>query len=96
MDMENFARDSGFTTASSESTLKKLKAYIRQGIPVICLLDLGFGEDHQQRYVTMVGFDDVNAVVICHDGLMPNRLIGYDAFNNAWSRAGNWLLVIVP
>jgi hypothetical protein len=73
-----------------------LKAYIRQGIPVICMLDLGFDLYHQPHYVTVIGFDDVNAVVICHDGQTPNRLIGYDAFNKAWSRAGSLLLVIVP
>jgi ABC-type bacteriocin/lantibiotic exporter with double-glycine peptidase domain len=96
MDMENFAREAGFATASSEGTLRELKAYARKGIPVICMLDLGFGLYHQPHYITMVGFDDVNAVIIVHDGVTPDRLIGYDAFQKAWDRAGRWMLVIVP
>lgn len=96
MDMETFARDAGFTTVSSDGTLNELKMYIRKGIPVICMLDLGFGLYRQPHYVTIIGFDDVNAVIICHDGATPNRLIGYDAFQKAWSRADRWMLVIVP
>lgn len=96
MDMENYAREEGFATVSSEGTLKELKAYVRKGIPVICMLDLGFGLYHRPHYVTMIGFDDVNAVIIGHDGKMPDSLIAYVAFQKAWSRAGRWMLVIVP
>ena len=96
MDMEAFARESGFTTASSEGTLEELKAYVRKGMPVICMLDLGFGLYHRPHYITMVGFDDVNAVIIGHDGKIPDSVIGYDVFRKAWDRTGRWMLVIVP
>jgi ABC-type bacteriocin/lantibiotic exporter with double-glycine peptidase domain len=96
MDMESFAREDGFKTTSSSGTLAELKASIRKGKPVICLLDLGFSLYHQPHYIVVIGFDDVHTVIICHDGSTPNSLIGYDKFNNEWARAGNWMLMIEP
>lgn len=96
MDMENFAREAGFKTTSAYGTLDELKAYIRKGTPVICMLDLGFSLYHQPHYISVIGFDDVYAVIIGHDGLTPNSLIGYEKFDREWSRAGRWMLVIEP
>jgi len=96
MDMENFAREAGFKTTSSYGTIEELKAYIRKGMPVICMLDLGFGLYHQPHYISVIGFDDVNAVIIGHDGLTPDSVISYEKFNKEWTRAGRWMLVIEP
>jgi ABC-type bacteriocin/lantibiotic exporter with double-glycine peptidase domain len=96
MDLENYARDAGFTTASSSGTLEGLKAVIRKGTPVICMLDFGFGPYRQPHYVSVIGFDDAHAVIIEHDGSKPNSLIDYDEFDKVWKRAGRWMLVITP
>jgi ABC-type bacteriocin/lantibiotic exporter with double-glycine peptidase domain len=96
MDMENYAREAGFKTTSSSGTLAELKAHVRKGLPVICLLDLGFGLYHQPHYITVVGFDEAHAVIIGHDGVTPNSLIGYEKFDKDWRRAGRWMLVIEP
>ncbi len=96
MDMESYARASGFDTSSFSGTLDGLKEYIRRGLPVICLLDLGFWVYHQPHYVTVIGFDDGNALIIEHDGLKPDSLMSYRKFSEAWSRAGLWMLVITP
>ncbi len=96
MDMENFVKDEGIEPASSSGTLVELKAHIRRGVPVICLLDLGFGPYRQPHYVTVIGFDDVNAVIIAHDGVKENSLIRYETFDKEWKRAGNWMLVARP
>lgn len=96
MDMERYAREAGFKTESYSGSLDQLKANIRKGKPVICLLDLGFSLYRRPHYVSVIGFDDENSVIIAHDGLKPDRLIGYKAFHKAWDRAGRWMLVIVP
>jgi len=96
MDLENFARDAGFATTSSSGTLEGLKAVIRKGTPVICMLDFGFGLYRQPHYVSVIGFDDAHAVLIEHDGSKPNSLMGYDEFDKVWNRAGRWMLVITP
>ena len=96
MDMENFARERGFEASSSSGDLEDLKAHLRKDVPVICLLDLGFGPYRRPHYITAIGFDDMHAVIIEHDGLRSNRLMGYESFNRAWTRAGSWMLVIKP
>jgi ABC-type bacteriocin/lantibiotic exporter with double-glycine peptidase domain len=96
MDMENFMREAGFETITSAGTLEELKVRIRTDLPVICLLDLGFGPYRQPHYVTVIGFDDANAVIIAHDGLKANSVIGYKIFEKEWSRGGHWMLIANP
>lgn len=96
MDLEQYARTSGFQTRSSGSTLEDLKTAIRGNEPVICLLDLGMGPYRQPHYVTVTGFDDINALFVMHDGEAANRTMTYTAFGKYWQRAGNWMIVISP
>lgn len=96
MDLEQYARSAGFRTHSSGSTLDDLKAAIRGNNPGICLLDLGMGPYRQPHYVTVTGFDDVNALFIMHDGETANRTMTYKTFGKYWLRAGNWMIVVKP
>jgi ABC-type bacteriocin/lantibiotic exporter with double-glycine peptidase domain len=96
MDMENFMREAGFETITAAGTIEELKLRIRTELPVICLLDLGIGPYRKPHYVTVIGFDDANAVIIAHDGLKANSVIGYKTFENEWTRAGHWMLIAHP
>lgn len=96
MDLEEYAREAGFTAHSAAGTPDAVKDTIRKDIPVICLLDLGFSLYRKPHYVTAVGFDDEKQCMIVHDGLQPNRLMDYDDFRAAWDRAGRWMLVVTP
>jgi ABC-type bacteriocin/lantibiotic exporter with double-glycine peptidase domain len=96
MDMESFLREEGFETMSSAGTFDALKEQVRKEVPVICLLDLGFSVYRRPHYITVIGFDEVDAVIIAHDGLQANRVIMYDKFLKEWGRAGNWMLVSHP
>ncbi|MHB8844859.1 MAG: C39 family peptidase [Nitrospirota bacterium] len=96
MDLEQYARTSGFQTRSSDNTPKALKEAIRHNNPVICLLDLGVGPYRQPHYVIVTGFDEVNALFIMHDGKTADRTMAYEKFGKYWLRAGNWMVVISP
>jgi ABC-type bacteriocin/lantibiotic exporter with double-glycine peptidase domain len=98
MDLERYAREAGFTAESSAgaASLEMIKTPVRNSIPVICLLDLGFGPYKQPHYVTVIGFDDGNTIFITHDGVKQDRLMSYETFERAWSRAGRWMLVVRP
>ena len=96
MDLERYAKDQGFTTASSAGTAAALKTAVRSGIPVICLLDLGFWFYRQPHFVTVIGFDDRNDLFIMHDGATPNKTMLYEDFEKKWARAGYWMIVITP
>jgi len=96
MDLERYAKDEGFKTSSTAGTTTALKTAIVSNIPVICLLDLGFGFYRQPHFVTVIGFDDGNGLFIMHDGATPNRTMTYKDFENNWKRAGKWMIVITP
>jgi ABC-type bacteriocin/lantibiotic exporter with double-glycine peptidase domain len=96
MDMESYARKAGFDTSSFAGTLDDLRSSLLLDVPVICLLDPGFGIYRRPHYIIAVGFDDENAVLIQHDGLRANSVMGYDDFDKAWKRGGRWMLVIRP
>jgi predicted double-glycine peptidase len=96
MDLERYAKDEGFKTSSSAGTAAALKTAIVSNIPVICLLDLGFGFYRQPHFVTVIGFDDGNGLFIMHDGATPNRTMTYEDFEKKWARAGKWMIVIEP
>ncbi len=96
MDMEKYLRDRGFETASSSGTLNTLEDEVRRNVPVICLLDLGYGLFRRPHYVTVIGFDDAGKAVIVHDGVTANKVIGFGTFTREWERAGNWMLVARP
>jgi len=96
MDLERYAKDQGFTTASSAGTAAALKTAVRSNIPVICLLDLGVWFYRQPHFVTVIGFDDGNGLFIMHDGGTPNKTMLYEDFERKWARAGKWMIVITP
>jgi ABC-type bacteriocin/lantibiotic exporter with double-glycine peptidase domain len=96
MDLERYAKESGLKTASSDGNADALKSAVRSNIPVICLLDLGFGPYRQPHYVTVIGFDDGNGLFVMHDGITPDKTMSYEAFEKKWLRAGRWMIVIKP
>jgi ABC-type bacteriocin/lantibiotic exporter with double-glycine peptidase domain len=96
MDLERYAKEAGLRTDAASGTLDALRRTIRNNEPVICLLDLGFGPYRAPHYVTVIGFDDVNRLVIMHDGEAPDRTMGYEKFGKVWKRAGNWMIVVTP
>ncbi len=96
MDMEHYAKASGFLTATPPGNIDVLRAELRMDRPVICLLDLGYGFYRQPHYITAIGFDDGNGLIIMHDGRKANATLSYESFERAWARAGHWMLVVTP
>jgi ABC-type bacteriocin/lantibiotic exporter with double-glycine peptidase domain len=96
MDMERAAKEQGLRTATAHGDRGLLFASLRRNVPVICLLDLGFGPVKQPHYVIVTGFDDGNRLFIMHDGAVRDRTMSYEQFEKYWSRAGKWMLVVGP
>lgn len=94
MDMEQYVRSQGLHAESMKGRLDDIEAAIRKNIPVILLLDMGFGPYRRPHYVVAIGFDRVKRVVLMHDGRTENRVMGYDDLEHAWRRAGYWMLIV--
>ncbi len=95
-DMDRYAKEAGFVTASPHGGSDDLRSLLRTDRPVICLLDLGYGRYRHPHYVTVIGFDDVNRLFIMHDGDRANLTMSYDDFETAWSRAEHWMIMVTP
>ncbi|MDA0836869.1 MAG: C39 family peptidase [Planctomycetota bacterium] len=77
-------------------TLDAIKAWIRQGVPVIALMQVGPPIVRQHHFIVMIGFDDSRGQFITHDAYLANRIISYRKFTKQWSRARHWALVMAP
>jgi ABC-type bacteriocin/lantibiotic exporter with double-glycine peptidase domain len=96
MDMERAAKEAGFRTTTAHGDRVLLLASLKRNVPVICLLDLGFGPLQQPHYATVIGYDDGNRLFIMHDGIERDRTMPYGQFEKAWARAGKWMLLVEP
>ncbi len=94
IDLYIHAKKRGYRVSQSEGTLKELVGLIKQGIPVIVMLDRGIGFFQKNHFVVLVGYNSKG--VFAHDGQEKNRFIPVDEFKKQWQRAGNWMLVIRP
>lgn len=93
-DMELYAKSRGLPVRSMKGDLTTIRSWIEQGAPVICLIDMGFWVYRRPHYVTVIGYDDSKGVLIMHNGAAPDRTASINSFEQAWQRAGNWMLVI--
>ena len=91
-DLERFAREAGFETASGRGTVDKLKAQIDRGRPVIVLVDLGFWVVTRPHYLVVFGYDGEGFTA--HDGYTPANRYPYARFGEIWEKMGNAYLVL--
>jgi ABC-type bacteriocin/lantibiotic exporter with double-glycine peptidase domain len=93
-DLENFARGLAFKTESSRGTLEDLRAFIREGKPVIVLVDPGRWFVSQPHYLVVFGYSREG--LIAHDGEKPSRLFRYLDFEEMWEKMGRSYLLVYP
>ena len=93
-DLENFARGLAFQTESSRGTIEELKAFIREGKPVIVLVDLGRWFVSQPHYLVLFGYSPEG--LVAHDGEKESRLFGYGNFEKMWEKMGRAYLLVYP
>ncbi|WP_245522252.1 peptidase C39 family protein [Thermocrinis albus] len=93
-DLENYARRQGFKTELFRGDIQKVKSYLRRGIPVILLVDLGFLWVSVPHYVVVIGYDE--KCVYLHTGYEEKVCWSPDKLNALWKKMGNVGLVIFP
>jgi len=93
-DLENFARVQAFRTKSARGTVDELKASIREGKPVIALVDLRRWFVAQPHYLVVFGYSPEG--LIAHDGERASRLFRYPDFERMWEKMGRVYLLVYP
>jgi ABC-type bacteriocin/lantibiotic exporter with double-glycine peptidase domain len=84
----------GFETESGQGDLDLIKESIRDGKPVIVLIDDGVWLASRPHYVVVFGFNEKGVIV--HDGTDASVLVDHETFEKKWQRLGNPYLIVHP
>jgi ABC-type bacteriocin/lantibiotic exporter with double-glycine peptidase domain len=96
LDMWSYANGHQFEAQMRSASLPELYTFIRQGIPVIAFLDLGYQWFPVPHFVVVVGIDPDLGRVITYNGREYNSQIPYNTFMAAWKKTNYWTLVVEP
>jgi len=95
-DMENYAKDSGYTTESINGSIEILKSNLDNKHPVILLVDKGKWKISVPHFYVAYGYNGEKGVIILHTGYKQNQEISYDKLNQEWGKMNRLMLVITP
>jgi len=95
-DMENYAKDSGYTTESINGSIEILKSNLDNKHPVILLVDKGKWKIRVPHYYVAYGYNGEKGTIILHTGYKQNQEISYDKLNQEWGKMNRLMLVITP
>jgi ABC-type bacteriocin/lantibiotic exporter with double-glycine peptidase domain len=96
IDLVHYARRHGFQISSHPGSLSDVRFQLREGRPLMALLNLGSSLFPRGHYVVITGFDDVRQVFLVHSGVNPDLEIPYDHFLRDWKKTDFWTLLILP
>lgn len=96
VDMWSFAQAHHFRADMRAGSLADLYTLVRQQIPVIALLDLGYDWLPVPHFVVVVGIDPETGHVITYNAREYNSRIPYNTFVRAWRKTNFWTLIVMP
>lgn len=94
VDLLIYPRTQGFESRILQGGFPSLLRELRQGNPVIVLLDVGLPLSALRHYAVVVGYDDETQSVIAHSGRRANILFPRELFEEQWRASGDWGLVV--
>jgi len=96
IDLERYARDSGFWAKGDDSDFEDLKSCVLEGIPVIVMQKLHPFILNRNHYTVVTGFSDKHQAIIEHTGSSGSVIRSYRGFKSNWYAAGGWMLKVMP
>lgn len=94
MDMLLYPRRHGLRSTMYAGSLQDLRDRIREGHPLIVLVDMGLSFVQKNHFMVVVGYNDEGVFV--HSGKEREGFIPFEDFERIWERAGRWTLLIQP
>ncbi|MBI1864516.1 MAG: C39 family peptidase, partial [Nitrospirae bacterium] len=94
VDLLIYPRTLGFESRIHRGGFPSLLSDLRQGNPVIVLLDVGLPRGTLRHYAVVVGYDAGTESVIAHSGRRANMVFPRDLFERQWRASGDWGLVV--
>ncbi len=96
LDMWSYAQAQHFMATMQSTTLDELRTFIRQRIPVIAFLELGYHWLPLRHFVVIVGIDPQRQAVVAYNGREQNSRIPFPTFLQAWEKTNYWTLIVRP
>lgn len=96
IDLEKYAKDSGFWAKGDIGDIERIKSRLKAGIPIIVMQKLHPFILNRYHYTVVVGFAEDKQIIIEHTGENEFVIRSYNGFKRNWDAAGNWMLEIMP
>ena len=96
LDLLLFARQRGFQAVAATGSPEQLKDAVAGSLPVICQVEKRDSLGARTHFVVVYGYDDAKQTFRLHDGTKGAVLVRQAAFQEAWRRGGQWMLVVRP
>lgn len=93
MDIEFYARKSGFETMQYSGNIDNLKHNVIKEIPLIILVDYGVLFYQKNHFMVVTGYRDDGIIV--HSG-SEEKLVPYAELQKIWRKTNYWTLTIRP
>lgn len=93
-DMENFAKDNGYSVISTNGNFEVLKSYLDNKHPVILLVDKGKWKVSVPHYYVAYGYNDEKETVILHTGFNRGEEMSIEKLNQEWIKMNRLMLVL--
>jgi ABC-type bacteriocin/lantibiotic exporter with double-glycine peptidase domain len=94
MDMVRYAEKKGLSALQYRGSWEDLRKKVREGFPLVVLIDGGFSLYQANHYMVVTGFDDRGVIV--NSGEREQAFMELTAFLPQWERAGFWTLLVSP
>jgi ABC-type bacteriocin/lantibiotic exporter with double-glycine peptidase domain len=92
MDLVAAAKQHGLNTQMVAGQIPQIQEELRQGRPVLAMLNRGYDIMPIGHYVLVTGFDDARKGFYAHSGGKANEFIPYKKFENQWKKSDYWAL----
>lgn len=99
VDLLLFARRRGFDARFAAGAIEGVVAALREGLPVILLLELSLAQSKRARrgelwhYVVAYGYSARRREVYVHSGVGP-KAISYERLGRLWAPGGRWMMTL--
>lgn len=93
-DIENFARDEGYSVKTENGNLANLKHLIKEDKPVILLVDRGTWKLSLPHYYVAYGYSNGGESFIIHSGDKEGVVIKSSKLDSEWEKMNRLMLVI--
>lgn len=94
LDLALYPRGRGFASRFFRGSEKDVAAAVDAGLPLLVMVDEGFGGIRVLHFMVVTGYDGQGVLV--NSGRRQGLRLGWSEFLSAWDGADHWALLVTP